>query len=82
MNEQVAEIVAAYLRHNTVAATDVPGVITQVYQSLAGLGQPPVEQFETGVLKPAVPVRRSVTDDARHLPRMRLQSEDAPAAPD
>jgi predicted transcriptional regulator len=64
MNEQVAEIVAAYLRNNTVAAADVPGVITQVYQSLAGLGQSRIEPAETAALKPAVPIRRSVTDDA------------------
>jgi predicted transcriptional regulator len=34
MKEQVAEIVAAYLRKNSVAPSDVPAVITQVYQSL------------------------------------------------
>jgi predicted transcriptional regulator len=55
MKEQVAEIVAAYLRNNSVAPSDIPAIIAQVYQSLAGLGQPqPVE------LAPAVPIRRSV----------------------
>lgn len=57
MKEQVAEIVAAYLRKNNVASSDVPAVITQVYRSLAGLR--PAEP-ETP-LKPAVPIRRSVS---------------------
>ena len=39
MKEQLAEIVAAYLRKNSVAPADVPAVIARVYQSLAGLGQ-------------------------------------------
>jgi predicted transcriptional regulator len=64
MNEQVVEIVAAYLRNNAVAAADVPDIITQVHQTLSGLGQPAVEPPETVAPKPAVPVRRSVTDAA------------------
>src|SRR5215472_10435426 len=60
MKEQVAEIVAAYLRKNSVAPSDVPTVITQVYQSLAELGQPqPVETPP----QPAVPIRRSVNPE-------------------
>ena len=58
MKEQVAEIVAAYLRKNSVAPTDVAAVITQVYQSLATLGQPQIVEPE-----PAVPVRRSVNPE-------------------
>jgi predicted transcriptional regulator len=61
MKEQVAEIVAAYLRRNSVAPSDVPAVIVQVYQSLARLGQLPAEP-ETP-LKPAVPLRRSVNPE-------------------
>lgn len=38
MKEQVAEIVAAYLRKNTVTPSDVPAAVTQVYQSFAALG--------------------------------------------
>src|SRR5262249_34124412 len=60
MKEQVAEIVAAYLRKNSVSPSDLPAVITQVHQSLAGLGQPqPVETL----LTPAVPIRRSVNPE-------------------
>jgi predicted transcriptional regulator len=60
MKEQVAEIVAAYLRNNHVAADDIPAVITQVYQSLAGLGQSPAIAEPR---KPAVPIRRSISAD-------------------
>jgi predicted transcriptional regulator len=62
MKEQVAEIVAAYLRRNSVAATDVPAVIVQVYQALAGIGRAQPGTEETG-MKPAVPIRRSVTNE-------------------
>jgi predicted transcriptional regulator len=60
MKEQVAEIVAAYLRNNSVAPSDVPAVIAQVYKSLTGLTQP--AEAETP-LKPAVPIRRSVNPE-------------------
>jgi predicted transcriptional regulator len=61
MKEQVAEIVAAYLRKNSVAPSDVPAVIAQVYQSLAGLGQP--QPVEPEAPNPAVPIRRSVNPE-------------------
>lgn len=64
MKEQVTEIVAAYLRRNSVAPSDVPAVIIQVYQTLAGLGQPAPEEVGPAALKPAVPVRRSVAAEA------------------
>lgn len=63
MKEQIAEIVAAYLRKNTVAASEVPAVITQVYESFAALGRSPVEPPEGATPKPAVSIRRSVADD-------------------
>ena len=58
MKEQVAEIVAAYLRNNSVAPSDIPAIIAQVYQSLAGLTQPPPAEPQ-----PAVPIRRSVNPE-------------------
>jgi predicted transcriptional regulator len=58
VKEQVAEIVAAYLRNNSVAPSDIPAVITQVYQSLARLGQS--QAVEPEAPNPAVPIRRSV----------------------
>ena len=56
-----SEIVAAHVSNNAVSSTDLPNVIETVFTTLAGLGgapaEPEVEQ------KPAVPVKRSVTDD-------------------
>jgi predicted transcriptional regulator len=60
MKEHVAEIVAAYLRKNSVVPSDVPAIIAQVYQSLVELGQP--QPPETS-LQPAVPIRRSVNPE-------------------
>lgn len=56
------EIVSAYVSNNSVAAAQVPEVISTVYGSLATLnGQSGSESTE--VLKPAVSVRRSVNPD-------------------
>jgi predicted transcriptional regulator len=64
MKEQTAEIVAAYLRKNTVMAKDVPTLIAEVYQSLTALGQSSSGELRTaGPLEPAVPIRGSVTKD-------------------
>jgi len=63
MKEQTAEIVAAYLSNNAVAAKDVPTVITEVYRSLTGLVQPQSAKAGTGApLQPAVPIRRSINN--------------------
>ena len=56
-----SEIVAAHVSNNAVSSTDLPNVIETVFSTLSGLGgaaaEPEVEQ------KPAVPVKKSVTDD-------------------
>jgi predicted transcriptional regulator len=54
---QVVEIVSSYVRHNTIAADDLPRVIADVYRALAGGEQPTPVQEPQG---PAVPIRRSV----------------------
>jgi predicted transcriptional regulator len=55
-----AQIVAAHVEHNEVAADALPGLIEKVYQALRGAGEAPAE-----VEKPiaAVPVRQSVNPD-------------------
>jgi predicted transcriptional regulator len=63
--ELTANIVAAYVGNNTVAQADLPKLIENIYQSLAaamhGVGESKLaEQAE---LKPAVPVRKSITPD-------------------
>lgn len=63
MKGQVVKIVVAYLRKNIVTPSDIPTVITQVYQSLAALGRSPVEPPGLATRKPAVPIRRSVAGE-------------------
>ncbi len=60
--ELTAEIVSAYLSHNTVPAGDIPGLINQVHAALTRVsgtpGESPVEP-----LKPAISVKKSVTPE-------------------
>ena len=59
--ELTAEIVAAYVSNNSVAANDLPGVISQVHAALGGTATPVEEVLEKQ--KPAVTVRRSIQSD-------------------
>jgi predicted transcriptional regulator len=60
--ELTAEIVSAYLSHNTVPAGDIPSLINQVHAALARVsaksGDAPAEP-----LKPAVSVKKSITPE-------------------
>jgi predicted transcriptional regulator len=60
--ELTAEIVSAYVSNNTVVATDLAGVIHNVFDALSkassSSGQPAREE-----LRPAVPVKKSVTPE-------------------
>ncbi len=59
-----AEIVSAYVGNNMVVQADVPALIVQVHAALAELSVPPAPQIaEAAELKPAVPVRKSVTPE-------------------
>ncbi len=55
------ELVAVYVRNNTVGSSDLPAVIGAVHKTLATLDGG--RGGETEPQKPAVPVRRSVTPD-------------------
>ncbi|MDP2119298.1 MAG: MucR family transcriptional regulator [Hoeflea sp.] len=59
--ELTAEIVAAYVSNNSVAANDLPSVISQVHAALGGATMPLEEVVEKP--KPAVSVRRSIQND-------------------
>jgi predicted transcriptional regulator len=61
MKEQIAEIVAAYVRKNHVDPAALPELIRSVSQSLAALGRPSAEPTS---LVPAVPIRRSAGAEA------------------
>ena len=60
--ELAADIVAAYVSHNSVPSSEIPNLISQIYAALkrvsgvqvAGTAEPP---------KPAVPIKRSVTPE-------------------
>ena len=58
----VADVVSAYVSNNQVVANQLPDVIKSVYSSLAeqqeGRREEPAE-----ALKPAVPIRKSITPD-------------------
>jgi predicted transcriptional regulator len=55
-----AEIVAAYVGHNNVAATQISDIIKGVHQALENASGTP---GGGGSLRPAVPIKKSVTPD-------------------
>ncbi|MFZ5609412.1 MAG: MucR family transcriptional regulator [Pseudomonadota bacterium] len=56
-----ADIVSSHVSNNTVAVSDMPGLIEQVYGALSKLAAPSPQPEPRP--EPAVPVRRSVTPD-------------------
>ncbi|HWF01064.1 MAG TPA: MucR family transcriptional regulator [Caulobacteraceae bacterium] len=60
--EMTAEIVAAYVENNNLAAAELPGLIQSVHKALASITSGP-ELVEAAPKEPAVPVRRSITPD-------------------
>ena len=60
--EMVSDIVSAYVAHNPVPVADLPKLIEKVHSTLVEIdGSGHAE--EKPELRPAVPVRKSVTDD-------------------
>lgn len=57
-----ADIVAAYVSNNSVAATDLPSLINEVHSALQKTSGA-ITEPEPEPLKPAVPLKRSVTPD-------------------
>ena len=56
-----SEIVSSHVSNNPVSATDLPGLIEVVYRKLDDLVVPQEEEPAPPV--PAVPIKKSVTDD-------------------
>lgn len=55
------DIVAAYLSNNTIAADELPVMIKSIHGTLSNLTPTETEQLVTA--KPAVPVKKSITDE-------------------
>ncbi|MER8929467.1 MucR family transcriptional regulator [Mesorhizobium sp. M0220] len=60
--ELTADVVSAYVSNNPIPVGDLPALIAQVHAALKGTAGR-VSAEEPGVLKPAVPIRKSVTPD-------------------
>ena len=60
--ELAADIVSAYVSKNSVPSSDLPALISEVYSALLRVAGGPAEP-EAEALKPAVPVKKSVTPD-------------------
>ena len=58
-----SQIVSAYVSKNSLQASDLPALIGSVYQSLKSLDQPQAAVEAPADLKPAVPIKKSVTPD-------------------
>lgn len=60
--ELTTEIVTAYVGNNTMTQAALPDLIHQVYSALASLDET-VSAASLEQLKPAVPIKKSVTDE-------------------
>jgi predicted transcriptional regulator len=61
LSHLTAEIVKAYVSQNKLNAADLPALISSTHSALQGLGQPEPEPVVE--LKPAVPIKKSITPD-------------------
>ncbi len=61
--EHATGIVAAYVGRNQIPQSDLPVLIKSVFDALSGVSTPATEAPVAGALKPAVPVKKSVTDE-------------------
>lgn len=57
-----ADVVSAYVSNNSVPVAELAGLVAAVHAALGGLGK--VEAAPAPTFTPAVPVKKSVTEDA------------------
>ena len=57
-----ADIVSAYVSNNTVSASDIPGLISQVHSALMRVSGG-LNDAQPEPLKPAISVKKSITPD-------------------
>ena len=62
LTEQTVLIVTAFLSNNAVAASEIPGLIQHVRMALMSLTGRPGDAQSGSASRPAVPIKRSVTD--------------------
>ncbi len=60
--ELTAELVSAFVMHNSIQKGDIPDLIVAVHNSLAALGQPKAAP-EAERPSPAVPIKKSLSPD-------------------
>jgi predicted transcriptional regulator len=58
-----AEIVSAYVSNNSVSSAEIPALISQVYSALMRISNGTAVAASAGPLKPAVPIKRSITPE-------------------
>lgn len=58
-----ADIVSAFVSNNAVRSSELPGIIEAVHSSLLKASDSKVEEPISEAKSPAVPVKRSITDD-------------------
>ena len=63
LTELTADIVSAYVEHNSVAASDLPALIKSTHAALSGIGEPVVEATEAAPKATVAQVRKSLTPD-------------------
>ncbi len=61
--ELTTEIVGAYVLANSIAASDLPGLIHGVHQALTGAGQPPAAAEEADAKATPAQIRKSISPD-------------------
>jgi predicted transcriptional regulator len=61
--EIVADLVSAYVSNNSIRPADLPDFIASVHASIRGLGKGQVEAAPAAPPVPAVPVKKSLTQD-------------------
>ncbi|EAU40500.1 transcriptional regulator [Fulvimarina pelagi HTCC2506] len=60
--ELTAEVVAAYVSNNSLPVSELPSLISDVYGAL-GRTTAPAQEPQAEKPRPAVPIKKSVTDD-------------------
>ncbi len=61
--ELTADIVSAYVSNNSISANDIPGLISEIHSALLKVSSGKEVQVAPEPPKPAVAVKKSVTDD-------------------